>query len=160
MVILVERRRTKVSSPKQRRMLFSVIWPAVVLIASNGGILSILLFQATTREFGWVHLPLILALTFLLIMGVLVLINTRKAAHQILGPLVRIRHVLAEWKCGESSARIRLRPGDYLTDLADEINDLLDDLDYETWADSEAETAEEAEPAVERPRHTPLVARQ
>ena len=133
------RRQSLVSNPElQRRMTMAISWPIVLLIAANGGTMSVLMFHATSRELDWLYVPLITALALLLIAGGFFLVNTVKVSNQILGPLVRIHRVLTERKAG-GTGHIKLRDGDYLTELAVEINDLLD------WVDAQVPPTEEGE---------------
>lgn len=51
-----------------------------------------------------------------------------RLTHKVAGPLVRIRAILSEMAKGNFNVHIRLRKGDALTDLAEDINRLADFL--------------------------------
>ncbi len=103
----------------------AIIWPVALLIAGNSAILSILAYHATARDLDWLYAPLIVGIGLLVLAGGFFLFNTVKVSNQVLGPLVRIRRVLEEHK-QDRRQRIRLRKDDFLIELADDINRLLD----------------------------------
>jgi hypothetical protein len=51
-----------------------------------------------------------------------------KLTHRIVGPLVRVRHTLQQLAAGEPVQHIKFRDGDYLLELRDDLNALLDAL--------------------------------
>lgn len=51
-----------------------------------------------------------------------------RVTHQVAGPLVRIRAALADMAQGRFDIRIKLRKGDALTELAEDINRLAESL--------------------------------
>ena len=54
--------------------------------------------------------------------------DTIRFSHRIVGPLVRIRKTLQEMAAGELVRPIKLRDGDYLTELRDDFNKMLEAL--------------------------------
>src|SRR5581483_6824108 len=48
--------------------------------------------------------------------------------HRLVGPLVRFRHTMKELTRGETVRPIKLREGDYLLDLRDDFNEMLESL--------------------------------
>jgi hypothetical protein len=51
-----------------------------------------------------------------------------KFCHKIVGPLVRVRATLQQMAAGEPVSLIRFREGDYLDELRDDFNAMLDAL--------------------------------
>jgi hypothetical protein len=51
-----------------------------------------------------------------------------KFSHRLVGPLVRFRKTLQDMAAGEPVRPIKLRSGDYLTEVRDEFNAMLDAL--------------------------------
>jgi hypothetical protein len=54
--------------------------------------------------------------------------DTIRYSHKLVGPLVRFRKTLREMADGEPVRPIKLRDGDYLTDLRDDFNKMLEEL--------------------------------
>jgi len=52
-------------------------------------------------------------------------------SHRIAGPVYHIERICREVKKGDKKARVRLRNGDALSDLADEFNSMLDTITQE-----------------------------
>ena len=51
-----------------------------------------------------------------------------KLSHRMVGPIVRFRRALQDLAAGRTVQPIKLRDGDYLTEMRDEFNSLLDAL--------------------------------
>jgi hypothetical protein len=73
----------------------------------------------------WEHLPV----------GVLLLIlvpvmawDAMRFSHRLVGPMVRFRRTMQSIALGETVRPIKLRDGDYLTDLRDDFNQMLESL--------------------------------
>jgi nitrogen fixation/metabolism regulation signal transduction histidine kinase len=49
-------------------------------------------------------------------------------SHRLVGPLVRFRRTIQAIGAGEAVRPIKLREGDYLTELRDDFNQMLDHL--------------------------------
>ena len=49
--------------------------------------------------------------------------------HRLVGPLVRFRRTMLDVGAGKPVRKIKLRPGDFLTDLQHDFNDMLDGLE-------------------------------
>jgi nitrogen fixation/metabolism regulation signal transduction histidine kinase len=69
------------------------------------------------------------AALILAILGVLFVLDALRMAHRIVGPLYRFRKVAEAVKEGEAVALIRLRDGDYLQEMKDELNAMLEALE-------------------------------
>ena len=54
--------------------------------------------------------------------------DTIRFSHRLVGPLVRFRKTMQDIAAGEPVRPIKLREGDYLTDLRDDFNKMLEEL--------------------------------
>jgi hypothetical protein len=54
------------------------------------------------------------------------LVSSLLSSQKIAGTSYRIRQVLSEYRSGNRSVRVRLRKGDYQSQLADDLNEFLD----------------------------------
>ncbi len=54
--------------------------------------------------------------------------DTVRFSHRLVGPLVRFRTAMQELAAGEAVRPIKLRDGDYLTEMRDEFNQMLEEL--------------------------------
>jgi hypothetical protein len=54
--------------------------------------------------------------------------DTIRFSHRLVGPLVRFRKTMQAIAQGEAVRPIKLRDGDYLTELRDDFNQMLDEL--------------------------------
>ncbi len=48
--------------------------------------------------------------------------------HRLVGPMTRFRQTIQDVAHGQPVRPIKLRPGDYLTELRDEVNQMLESL--------------------------------
>jgi hypothetical protein len=64
-----------------------------------------------------------------LLLGVLFLYDVVQFAHRLVGPVQRFRRVIKAITAGEELELLRLRQGDFLQDMKDEINEMLKALD-------------------------------
>ena len=69
------------------------------------------------------------ALLALLVILVPVLYETIKFAHRLVGPLYRFRVVLRDLADGKPVSMIHLRQGDFLMDLRDDFNAMLEQME-------------------------------
>ncbi|HZZ82053.1 MAG TPA: hypothetical protein VFE62_26370 [Gemmataceae bacterium] len=54
--------------------------------------------------------------------------DTIRFTHRLVGPLVRFRKTIQDLAAGEPVRPIKLREGDYLTEMRDEFNAMLEEL--------------------------------
>jgi hypothetical protein len=54
--------------------------------------------------------------------------DAMRFSHRLVGPMVRFRRTMQSISKGETVRPIKLREGDYLTDLRDDFNQMLDSL--------------------------------
>jgi nitrogen fixation/metabolism regulation signal transduction histidine kinase len=58
-------------------------------------------------------------------LGVLFIYDAVKTAHRIVGPLSRFRQTIKAITSGDELELIRLRQGDYLQEMKDELNEMI-----------------------------------
>ncbi len=130
-----QRSRIIVNLPLQKRIIFSVSWPPLLCVMGTG-----IVFLAYAIRLGFeaaesdANLPsllpvLVSAMCFLVMATGLVLWNALRFSHKVAGPMYRIGKTLQAVRAGDPSVRARLRNGDHLEDLAQEINEFLDWLE-------------------------------
>ena len=78
-------------------------------------------FIDTLRE----NLPVIVCL---LVLVPVMAWDTIRFSHRLVGPLVRIRKTIQAISEGEAVRPIKLRDGDYLTEMRDDFNKMLEEL--------------------------------
>lgn len=72
-------------------------------------------------------MPLIwLVISFEVFSAGILLVSSLKISHTIAGPAYRIQKSLERIRSGDISFRVKLRKGDHLTEVRDELNRLLD----------------------------------
>ncbi len=73
----------------------------------------------------WEHLPVCI---LLLILVPVMAWDAMRFSHRLVGPMVRFRRTMQSIAEGEPVRPIKLREGDYLTDLRDDFNQMLESL--------------------------------
>ena len=68
-----------------------------------------------------------------------------RLSHRIVGPMIQIQRVLERAIKGKYESRINLRTNDYLVEIADDINLLLEKLDQESKKKKNTDIEEPAE---------------
>jgi hypothetical protein len=53
-------------------------------------------------------------------------------SHRFVGPVLRVRNALRQASRGEKTARVKLRPNDFWTELADDLNEFLDRVEAQS----------------------------
>jgi hypothetical protein len=69
--------------------------------------------------------PMLLSLSFMVALTLVLLRDAIRFTHKYVGPIVRFRRTLREIREGKPVELIRLRKGDQLQEMKDEINELL-----------------------------------
>ncbi len=69
---------------------------------------------------------LLIAAFFVFFAGGLMIYHALTLSHQVAGPAYRIRSDVERVLCGDTAHRVRLRDGDLLHDVADDVNTLLE----------------------------------
>ncbi len=126
------RKKLMVDKPFQGPVIVAIAWPLSLTIAIVALFLGVVCGQldAESRALG-IDTPTI-SPTMLSIVGLVaiaigtILFLALKISHKIAGPSYRIRETMKAVRNGDLSCRARIRKGDYLRDVADELNDFLD----------------------------------
>jgi methyl-accepting chemotaxis protein len=79
-------------------------------------------------ELLWTNLPVF---AVLLVLVPIMAWDAIRFSHRLVGPLVRFRKTMQAIADGEAVRPIKLRDGDYLTDLRDDFNRMLEQLQKE-----------------------------
>jgi methyl-accepting chemotaxis protein len=153
------RRKTLVVNPQQQKQLVMTmsLIPSIGLAATMGLICYFcnnLYNEAVQLQ---VHLdglmPLFLAVSgFVLVSGFFMISNALMISHRIAGPSYRLAKSMEQIRDGDIAFQVNLRKGDHLTDLRDELNQLLDVLNDNPppgFRTREMRAAEEADKATE-----------
>jgi nitrogen fixation/metabolism regulation signal transduction histidine kinase len=129
------RRKTLVVNPQQQKQLVMTmsLIPSIGLAATMGLICYFcnnLYNEAVQLQ---VHLdglmPLFLAVSgFVLVSGFFMISNALMISHRIAGPSYRLAKSMEQIREGDIAFQVNLRKGDHLTELRDELNQLLDVL--------------------------------
>jgi len=131
------RRRQKLVNPdyqyRYMRRLFVITAAAVIGAAATAyGILWILLFRSPVVSQDEVIVAMVaIGLTMLVELAIaapLIVTLGLFQSHKVAGPLVRIKRALQDIADGDLSTRITLRKYDELHDLADAINQMVEQL--------------------------------
>lgn len=146
-------RRKAVVHPKQKRFALLLLVAQVVTILVYSATIQVRLLhylkRSTTLETwetvskimseGFIALFLTGAVTavFLYLLGLWM-------SNRILGPVPRLQRALRQVAEGDTSVRLKFRPGDYLEDLADDFNAAMDAVEGKPVASSTQEEAERA----------------
>jgi len=127
------RRRTLiVNEPLQKRIIVAVSSIPTLGLAVSTLIVAVfcrrLLHEAMEQDIELPSLvPLFLAvLGFTLASGAVVVFQALRFSHRIAGPAYRLIQSMERVRTGDISFRVNLRRGDHLTEVAAEMNNLLD----------------------------------
>lgn len=136
MTQLGKNRRTRlvVNRPLQRRIVFGIsMVPILTLVGATLAVAVLtgqVLDEARSAEENLPTLgPLFVSLfLFIVAAGAVVVIQALKYSHRIAGPMYRLIKSMERIRQRDLSFRVSLRSGDELTELADELNDVMDFL--------------------------------
>jgi hypothetical protein len=105
-------------------LLYQVI---VWLVFGIGRLIAVPYFEVLPNAFA-----VFFGVALLTLGGVAILFirDAIKYTHRIVGPIYRFRKAIEALKNGEDMEPIRLRDGDYLTELRDEFNEMLRVLEH------------------------------
>lgn len=126
------RKRVVVNEKQQRRIILAVALVPTIGLTFSAVIVAVfcrrLLGEASLAEADLPSLvPLFLSvLGFVIVSGLVVLHQALRFSHRIAGPTYRINESIKRVRSGDVGFRINLRKGDYLGEIADEMNLLLD----------------------------------
>ena len=104
-----------------------------------------LAYEAASVDLELVNiLPLFLSIMgFIAVAAPLMVYQAIRHSHRVAGPVYRMTEDLKAIREGDHDKRIHLRKDDYLNELADAINELLDSK----WKQNEPASADDSEPA-------------
>ena len=155
------RKSVIVDASAQRRMILgiSVLPLTVMLVAAIAmWFFGNRLFEEakdTNAELPSLGVLTMIQYLFVVTTGALAVIQAVRYSNRVVGPAVRIKRALQQIRAGDLDTPIKLRKGDALTDVADELNRLMEHLrrntpakapanSEKTIADSALEVAEHA----------------
>lgn len=121
-----------VNESMQRRIILAVALLPTIGLTAAAVIVAVfcrrLLGEASQAEAELPSLvPLFLSvLGFVVVCGVVVVHQALRFSHKIAGPVYRITRSMERIREGDIGFRVHLRRGDYLTEIAEELNLLLD----------------------------------
>ena len=138
------RKSVIVDASAQTRMVLglSVLPLAVILVAAIAmWIFGNRLFEEAKQSNA--DLPSLGAVTmiqylFVVATGALAVIQALRYSNRVVGPAMRIKRTLLQIRAGDLETPIKLRKGDALTDVADELNRLMEHLRRGTPASTSA----------------------
>ncbi|MCB9890823.1 MAG: hypothetical protein H6832_02325 [Planctomycetes bacterium] len=125
------RKRLVVNKPVQRRIIVGVtIIPMVALVGATISVAVLtgrVLDEARTAEQSLPTLgPLFVSLfLFIVAAGATVVISALRYSNRIAGPMYRLCKSMREIRDGDVSFTVKLRKGDELTEIADELNAMI-----------------------------------
>jgi nitrogen fixation/metabolism regulation signal transduction histidine kinase len=127
------RRKTLViNKPVQKRIVMGItVVPIVTLIAATLAVAVLtgrVLDEARSAEETLPTLgPLFVSLfLFIVAAGAVVVLQALRYSHKIAGPMYRLIKSLERMRTGDVSFRVKLRQGDELGELADEVNRVIE----------------------------------
>lgn len=145
------RRILVVDAAMQQRMIAWITWPAILCL-TIGVIGLIVLAGQLYDEVSKLEIvvpgiakTVLVALLFLAGAVAFVVFHALQISHRVAGPVYRMCLDLERFRAGNTAHRVRLRDGDFLCKLADQINLHLD------WCESELGAAEHSSHQQEGP---------
>lgn len=151
-----ERRKDYMVS-RRVHLLYMLTWITSLLLVGSLVAMAVTLKGASQQlgQTGSNYFILVGVLAFVIVCSALILaVYTIVHTHRLMGSAYRIGVVLKEVNAGQGT-RIKLRDGDFFTDIADEINQLADVAQKngagKTKADPPAKAEEEPAEAEEKP---------
>jgi hypothetical protein len=99
------------------------VWPLIYLGRAITRSTASLMGE-TAAAYYWVFL-----VTVVLVLGYLFILDSIKMTHRLVGPLYRFRKTIQAITAGEGPELVQLRNGDYLQEMKDELNAMLNALE-------------------------------
>lgn len=145
------RKQIVVNKKYQNRIIFAISWPPALCLVLTAVALGVFCWKLSIEAYeADADLPSLVPV-FLTTVGFLVLasvfqfFNALKFSHRVAGPVVNIARILKAIRGGDLSARVHLRRGDLVMDIADEVNGFLDWLEDHPPTGSEQDNASDEE---------------
>lgn len=141
------RSRLVVDTKLQGSIILALAWPVALCLALNIFMLGVVFTEMTgdvvrrTPELEWLVPLLVTMLGCLTIASAFFLFNSLSISHRMVGPTIRMRQSLRAVQEGNLGLRIKLRKGDYLADVAADLNEFLE------WAEPQLRAAAVTDPA-------------
>ncbi len=123
--ILIEKRA-------QWRMVVEQAWPAALTMLITAFVMCFFVARVASEAMeASVELPslpfvLVTAIAFVVLSIALILYCALRFSHRVAGPVYSIRRSLRAFQDGDTDARVSLRTDDFLTELTDDLNAVLD----------------------------------
>ena len=133
------RRRIIINKAVQSRIIFAIIWPPALCLVLSAILLVIYWTRPGRPEGDLPGIVSILLVCFMLFSAGLLLFNGLTFSHRVVGPMLRIAKTLTSVREGDLTVRANLRQGDFLVEVASDLNDFLDWLQRNppsNWADA------------------------
>lgn len=143
------RKRLVIDATLQQRMVIEQAWPAALAVLVGVSVLGVLASNlGQEAALAGVELPslsvvMTAAFAFVILTAVFIVVVAVRFSHRVAGPIFAIRKTLRASLDGDRDARVRLRSNDFLVDLVDDLNALL-----------EQRAAAEPEPAASHPEES------
>lgn len=156
-----ERRRILiVNRPVQRRIVAAVVLAPTAALALTTVVVAYycqrLVEEATLVDVALPSLSPLLwsVLGFCVVCSLVIVIRGLRFSHHVAGPAYRLCKSLERIRAGDTAFRVKLRDGDYLGEIADEMNRLLESMQAaaRTATSAGAGDAANAERTAEQPR--------
>lgn len=158
------RRRLVVDAKSQARMVRRLGMAPLALLFAQAVATAILMRWlldevATLQvEIRWAVPFAALSMCFVMVTAVALAFQSLKHSHAVAGPCVRLKKSLQRIRTGDVDFEVKLRQGDELQDVADELNELLRWLQQHRPAAAPPSPADAAAPAADasatEPRRT------
>lgn len=126
------RRKLVVHKATQKRIVLAVVLVPTIGLAASTMVVAMLCRRLLTESLQVdAELPsltplLVSVLVFFVVCSLVMAVQGLRFSHRIAGPAYRIRKSLGRIRTGDIGFRVTLRRGDYLTEIADELNATLD----------------------------------
>jgi hypothetical protein len=156
------RRQMVIDRPVQSRIILTVSWPPAVALAFTSLVLGYLCIRLSEEALqAQIELPSLIpifmtVMGFLLVASTYLAFNALKFSHRIAGPMYRIRKTLEAVEAGDLGVRAKLRDGDFLVEVAEQLNGFLDWLEQNPPAGLPANAAADTNAADTNAAHPDL----
>lgn len=152
-----QRKQVWIDAEAQRRLVWQMSWPWMVSMVAAIGVISFLAFRFMNEALAAdLYLPTLAPLligfsVFTVVSTFLSLYWWVRVSHRIAGPSYRIRQTLKAVMEGRGETRAHLRRGDFLDEIAQDVNAFLDWSKHRAPPEGSSPVAEELSEAEEEP---------
>lgn len=158
------RKQIIVNKELQNRIVFAVSWPAALCLVLTSVALGVFCTRLSTEAMAVdAELPSLVPVfmttaAFLVVATVFQLLSALKFSHRIAGPMYRMRKTFEAFRSGDLAVRANIRDGDYLREVADDINGFLDWLEQEHGQAFASRSPQSAQVEADRTEQSPETA--